>query len=113
MSSAAVAAPATPAAPFASATPAALGSALPSAGFPWWTGADSPVGLTNFRLEAEKDRDSRVGRDGSQVTSTGCSSRGPRFNSQHPHGSSQPCMIPVPGVLIPSSSLAYFSTAFM
>jgi hypothetical protein len=29
-------------------------------------------------------------RDGSVVKSTGCSSRGPEFNSQQPHGGSQP-----------------------
>jgi hypothetical protein len=28
-------------------------------------------------------------RDGSMVKSTNCSSKGPRFSSQHPHGSSQ------------------------
>jgi hypothetical protein len=31
------------------------------------------------------------------VKSTGCSSRGPRFNSQQPHGCSQPSVILVPG----------------
>jgi hypothetical protein len=29
-------------------------------------------------------------RDGSAVKNTDCSSRGPEFNSQQPHGSSQP-----------------------
>ena len=29
-------------------------------------------------------------RDGSAVKSAGCSSRGPEFNSQQPHGGSQP-----------------------
>jgi hypothetical protein len=29
-------------------------------------------------------------RDGSEVKSTDCSSRGPEFNSQQPHGGSQP-----------------------
>ncbi|CAO2639813.1 hypothetical protein LEMLEM_LOCUS25074, partial [Lemmus lemmus] len=33
------------------------------------------------------------------VKSTDCSSRGPRFNSQHPHGSSQLSEDPVPGNL--------------
>jgi hypothetical protein len=28
-------------------------------------------------------------RDSSEVKSTGCSSRGPEFNSQQPHGGSQ------------------------
>ena len=40
-----------------------------------------------------------------RLRSTGCSSRGPRFNSQHPHGSSQVSVTPVPGDLIPSSGL--------
>ena len=29
-------------------------------------------------------------REGSAVKSTGCPYRGPEFNSQHPHGGSQP-----------------------
>jgi hypothetical protein len=29
------------------------------------------------------------------VKSTGCTSKGPRFNSQHPHGSSQLSITPV------------------
>ena len=41
-------------------------------------------------------------RDGSVVKSTGYSSRGPRFNSQHPLGSSQQSVTPVPGDLTPS-----------
>ena len=36
-------------------------------------------------------------RDSSVVKSTDYSSRGPRFNSQHPHGSSQLSVTPVPG----------------
>ena len=39
-------------------------------------------------------------RDGSVVKS--CSSRGPGFNSQHPHGSSQLSVAPIPGDLTPS-----------
>jgi hypothetical protein len=37
----------------------------------------------------------RIGgwRDGSAVKSTGGSSRGPEFNSQHPHGGSQPSVM--------------------
>ena len=31
-------------------------------------------------------------RDGSEVKSLDCSSRGPEFNSQQPHGGSQPSM---------------------
>jgi hypothetical protein len=32
-------------------------------------------------------------RDGSEVKSTDCSSRGPEFNSQQPHGGSQPSVM--------------------
>jgi hypothetical protein len=32
-------------------------------------------------------------RNGSEVESTGCSSRGPKFNSQQPHGGSQPSVM--------------------
>jgi len=32
-------------------------------------------------------------RDGSEVKSTVCSSRGPEFNSQKPHGGSKPSII--------------------
>ena len=32
-------------------------------------------------------------RDGSEVQSTDCSSRGPEFNSQQPHGGSQPSVM--------------------
>ncbi|EGW02084.1 hypothetical protein I79_018435 [Cricetulus griseus] len=37
--------------------------------------------------------DTRGRRDGSVVKSTDCSSRGPEFNSQQPHGGSQPSII--------------------
>ena len=37
--------------------------------------------------------------DGSAVKSTYCSSRGPGFNSQHPHGSSQLSVTPVSDTL--------------
>jgi hypothetical protein len=39
---------------------------------------------------------------GSEVKNTGCSSRGPSFNCQHPHGSSELSVIPVPGEFAPS-----------
>jgi hypothetical protein len=32
-------------------------------------------------------------RDGSEVKNTGCSSRGPEFKSQQPHGGSQPSVM--------------------
>jgi hypothetical protein len=41
-------------------------------------------------------------RYGSEVKSTGCFSRGPGFNSQHPHGSSKLSITSVPGDLTPS-----------
>lgn len=37
------------------------------------------------------------------VKSTGCSYRGPTFDAQHPHGSSQTSVTPGPGDLIPSA----------
>jgi hypothetical protein len=36
---------------------------------------------------------------------TSCSLKGPSFNSQHPHGSSQPSTTPVPGDPVPSAGL--------
>ena len=42
-------------------------------------------------------------RDGS-VVNTGCSSRGPGFNFQNPHGGSQPFVVPVSGDLEPSGA---------
>ena len=40
-------------------------------------------------------------RDGS-VVNTGCSSRGPGFNFQNPHGGSRPLVVPVSRDLLPS-----------
>lgn len=39
---------------------------------------------------------------GSTIKSTGCSSREPRFNSQHPHRRPQLSITPLPGDLTPS-----------
>jgi hypothetical protein len=51
----------------------------------------SPQALPFFQMGfVEKHRG---WRDGSVVKSTGCSSRGPEFNSQKPHGDSQPSVI--------------------
>ena len=41
-------------------------------------------------------------RDGSVLKNTDCSARGPGSNSQHPHGSSELCVTPVPEDLAPS-----------
>jgi hypothetical protein len=43
--------------------------------------------------------------DGSVVGSTGCSCRASRFSSKHPHGSSQPSVMPVPRHLIDFSRI--------
>ena len=43
--------------------------------------------------------------DGSEVKTTCCSCRGPRFSSLHPRGSSQSSVTPVPGDPMPSSGL--------
>ena len=43
-------------------------------------------------------------RDDSAVRSTGCSSRGPGFNSQNPHGGSQLSVAPIPGDQAPSDT---------
>jgi hypothetical protein len=40
-----------------------------------------------------KNQDSGGWRDGSVVKSIVCSSRGPEFNSQQPHGGSQPSLM--------------------
>jgi hypothetical protein len=37
-------------------------------------------------------------RDGSAIKGTDCSSRGPEFNSQQPHGGSQPSVMGYDGV---------------
>ena len=42
-------------------------------------------------------------RDGSVVKSTDCSSRGPEFNFQQPHGGSQPSVM---GSVMPSSGVS-------
>jgi hypothetical protein len=44
----------------------------------------------NIELIMFKKREGGGWRDGSSVKSTDCSSRGPEFNSQQPHGGSQP-----------------------
>ena len=41
-------------------------------------------------------------RDDSEVTSTGCSSRGPEFNSQQPQNSLQPSVMRCDGLFWPA-----------
>ena len=42
-------------------------------------------------------------RDGSEVRSTGCSSRGPEFKSQQPYGGSQPSKMRSGGLFWPEA----------
>jgi len=44
-------------------------------------------------------------RDGSVVKSTVCSSRGPEFNSQQPHGGSQPSVMRSDALFWPEGAL--------
>jgi hypothetical protein len=48
---------------------------------------------TNIREERSLRRNQNGWRDGSAVKNTDCSSRGPEFNSQQPHGGSQPSAV--------------------
>jgi hypothetical protein len=41
----------------------------------------------------ERKEERKTWRGGSVVKSTNCSSRSPEFNSQHPGGGSQPCVM--------------------
>jgi hypothetical protein len=54
----------------------------------------------------------RGSRDGPAVKSTGCSFRGPTFNSQHLHGSLQMSVTPVPGNSMLSSGLCGYQYAW-
>jgi hypothetical protein len=58
---------------------------------------------SNFDLFSQNKKfDGRGWRDGLAVKSTGCSSRGPGFKSQHPYGTSQLSITPVLEVPTPS-----------
>jgi hypothetical protein len=46
--------------------------------------------IIKIKNKIKKNFLKRGWRDGSEVKSTDCSSRGPEFNSQQPHGGSQP-----------------------
>jgi hypothetical protein len=58
---------------------------------PWWL----LLIIQNFEGRGRRVKSSTAGleRDGSAVKSTDCSSRGPEFKSQQPHGGSQPSVI--------------------
>jgi hypothetical protein len=49
--------------------------------------------LHSNNLKKKKKNKKKDWRDGSAVKSTDCSSKGPEFNSQQPHGGSQPSVI--------------------
>jgi hypothetical protein len=53
----------------------------------------SMFGQLLFKRAAFKECIIRGWRDGSEVTSTDCSSRNPDVNSQQPHGGSQPSVM--------------------
>jgi hypothetical protein len=44
-------------------------------------------------MDNPEEMETKGWRDGSAVKSTNCSSRGPEFKSQHPHGGSQPSVM--------------------
>jgi hypothetical protein len=46
-----------------------------------------------LRRKGEPESVTEDWRDGSEVKSTDCSSRGPEFNSQQPHDGSQPSVM--------------------
>jgi hypothetical protein len=49
--------------------------------------------IINISLKKKKENRTMSWRDGSAVKSTDCSSRGPEFNPQQPHGGSQPSVM--------------------
>jgi hypothetical protein len=56
-------------------------------------GCEPPCGCWVLNSLRTFERAVRGWRDGSAVKSTDCSSRGPEFNSQQPHGGSQPSVM--------------------
>jgi hypothetical protein len=60
---------------------------------------------TKTKQTNNKKKRKRGWRDGSVVKSTDCSSRGPEFNSQQPHGGSQPSVMRS-DALLPSSGVS-------
>ena len=57
--------------------------------------------LTQMGRMCEKKIEIAICKDHSAVKSTGCSCRGPGFNSQHPHDNWQPSVTLVSGDLVP------------
>ena len=76
---------------------------LPSCGFLQFSPTANQVSVNFHKQNISEGRRKRSGwRDGSALKSTDCSSRGPEFNSQHPHGSSHLSVTPLPGDLTSS-----------
>jgi hypothetical protein len=65
------------------------------------TARDTQRKPVSEKRERERERENPVlgWRDGSVVKSTGCSSRGPEFKSQQPHGGPQPSVMESDGLL--------------
>jgi hypothetical protein len=58
------------------------------------TSRDAPhLGAWTPSSEPDLEREQLGWRDGSEVKRTDCSSEGPKFKSQQPHGGSQPCIV--------------------
>ena len=53
-------------------------------------------------IEKNKENTSLGWRDSSVVKSTACSSKGPEFNSQQPHGVSQPSVMTSGALFLPA-----------
>jgi hypothetical protein len=65
-----------------------------------------PFGCFIFpKMEIFKFNDMRGWRNDSVFRSVGFSSKGPGFDSQHPHDSSQLCLTSDPGGMVPFSGL--------
>ena len=62
------------------------------------------------KVEINKDTWGWEGRDGLAFKSSRCSSRRPGFNSQPPHGGSQPSVTSVPGNLTASDGVHEYCT---
>ena len=57
-------------------------------------------------IETNKQKTQRIRgwRDGSEVKSTGCTSKGPEFNSQELHGGSQPSVMKYTALFWPAGT---------
>jgi hypothetical protein len=51
---------------------------------------DMNLGLSDFIIYVVKNKQNRAGEMAQQVRAPDCSSKGPEFKSQQPHGGSQP-----------------------